>query len=365
MIKKLLKFKIIFSAVILMAGFISVCPVRAQSTDILDIEFETGLDSGTGFFNPLFSQANILPGESVTRWVEVFNKSGEAVPIAAKAVNAVDNGLASALILTITEQGVGIPAYDANLADFFGMDGVFLSDLAPGSTAVYDFNVNFEQSSGNEYNNKNNENNERNLTFDIVVGDGTDESFGGESSGGSTGGGGYYYQALNISDEQVIRVTDTAAVVIWITNKPATSRVIYDDDSHPVINDTDSPNYSYEFSTIEQDTGAQRTEIHSVNISGLTALTTYYFRPLSKASPEKYGQELSFTTTAGPDEVIVLGGEYAPDLSEEEKESPFVLGWEGAFAASGFSIKEFIILIVLLLLFSGLSIGLKRKYFKK
>ena len=61
--------------------------------------------------------------------------------------------------------------------------------------------------------------------------------------------------------------------------------------------------------------------------------------------------------------MIVLESEYAPDLPEE-KESPFVLGWEGAFAATGFSIKEFIILIGLLMLFVALSIGLKRKYLK-
>ena len=274
---KILKLKIIFSAIILMAVFIATCPAKAQSTDILDIEFETGINQGTGLYNPLFTETSILPGESVTRWVEVTNKTGGIIPIATKAVEVTDDDLlGSALILTITEQGTGVPAYSDSLANFFGLDGVYLSDLAGNSTAVYDFMVNFDETTGNEYNNNDGKGNEQNLIFDIVVGDGTDEEMGTEND--SSG--------------------------------------------------------------------------------------DYYFRPLSKASPEKYGKELSFTTVSDPDEVTILGHEYPPDLSEEE-ESASVLGWEGVFAATGFSIKEFVILIIFVFIFSLTAFILKRKEKRK
>jgi len=349
MLTKIIKSKVIFSAIILMACFFVLSPAKAQTSDILDIEFESGINSGTGMYNPLFTEANILPGESVTRWVEVTNKTNEIIPIAARAINAVDNGLGDALILSIVEQGIGTPAYSDELADFFMLDGVYLSNLAANSTATYDFTVYFDDLAGNEYNN-----NESNLIFDIAVGDGTDESFGGEDPGS---GGGYYYQGLVISEEQVVQISDVYAIVTWLTNIPATSRVVYDKVSHHDLSNTTAPNYGYASSTIED---LSKTEPHSVDIYGLEPSTTYYFRPLSKASPEKYGKELSFTTTADPDEVIVLGKEYARDLSEEEEE-PSVLGWEGEFAATGFSKKEFAILISFVLIFSLTAFILKRK----
>ena len=121
----ILKFKIIFSGIILIAVFALAGPVSAQSADILDIEFESGINSETGLFYPLFTEANILPGESVTRWVQVTNNTNNSIPIAAKAVNAVDNGLGSALILTITEQGAGITS-SSTLADFWAGRSLFI-----------------------------------------------------------------------------------------------------------------------------------------------------------------------------------------------------------------------------------------------
>ncbi|KKR88982.1 MAG: hypothetical protein UW50_C0002G0001 [Candidatus Wolfebacteria bacterium GW2011_GWA1_44_24] len=104
-----------------------------------------------------------------------------------------------------------------------------------------------------------------------------------------------------ISDETATSTTETTSfIVAWTTDKPATSRVIYDTISHPVLGN--APNYGYSSSTIEQDIDPNKTTNHSVAVTGLTAGTTYYYRVISAASPENVGTENSFTTPSSSDD---------------------------------------------------------------
>ncbi|MFH1822224.1 MAG: hypothetical protein ABH830_00825, partial [Patescibacteria group bacterium] len=57
-----------------------------------------------------------------------------------------------------------------------------------------------------------------------------------------------------------------------------------------------------------------KVTFHAVLVDGLTPGTTYYFRPISSASPETYGEEISFTTMSEDDKVIYFQGEEAPKL---------------------------------------------------
>ncbi|MFH1413181.1 MAG: DUF11 domain-containing protein, partial [bacterium] len=96
-----------------------------------------------------------------------------------------------------------------------------------------------------------------------------------------------------------------------------TSRVIYDTVSHSDITGESAPNYGYAWSTEKDET---KVTGHSVTITGLDPFTMYYFRPLSSASPEIYGTEISVSTIEGVggnggDDTIVLGEESAPLLA--------------------------------------------------
>lgn len=102
------------------------------------------------------------------------------------------------------------------------------------------------------------------------------------------------HQLAVISSEASQDISQTSAVVTWSTDKPSTSRVIYDTVSHPVLGA--APNYRYAFSTPEQNLNPKVTD-HSVTVSGLTSGSTYYYRTISKASPEAVGDEKSFVTT--------------------------------------------------------------------
>lgn len=108
-----------------------------------------------------------------------------------------------------------------------------------------------------------------------------------------------YVPVVQLSNEEPSEVKETSFVVTWETDHPATSRVIYDTVSHPVLGG--QPNYGYAFSTPESDTGEDMTKEHSVSISGLNQGTTYYFRTVSHGSPENVGEEEQINTSSSAD----------------------------------------------------------------
>ncbi len=115
---------------------------------------------------------------------------------------------------------------------------------------------------------------------------------------------GNHHELLVISEDTATEVEETSTVIIWTTDFPGTSRVVYDTESHPVLGS--APNYGYASSTATFDEDP-KMESHSVSISGLSAGTTYYYRTISAASPESVGSEGSFTT-AGSAPAASLGG---------------------------------------------------------
>ncbi len=96
-----------------------------------------------------------------------------------------------------------------------------------------------------------------------------------------------------ISAETSSAVSSTGTTIAWTTDDPATSRVIYDTVPHAELGA--APNYGYAFSTVEDPT---KVTVHSVDITGLIAGTTYYFRTVSHGSPEAVSTEKTFTTSA-------------------------------------------------------------------
>ena len=153
----------------------------------------------------------------------------------------------------------------------------------------------------------------------------------GSCGGGGGGGGGP--TGLYIHNEDTDDGVETTSVLItWFTNKPATSRVIYDNVPHSDV--TTPPNYGYQWSTDTYNEGPDKTTHHSILITGLIPGTTYYFRPISAASPEVFGKELSYVTKEGEPAVVtipttggeetgtVAGVEYAAPIPEGEPVNP-------------------------------------------
>ncbi len=105
-----------------------------------------------------------------------------------------------------------------------------------------------------------------------------------------------------ISDVSVPIVNASSAIIVWSTDRPATSQVNYGLASGVYTSSTDQdPTLS---------------EYHAVTISGLAASTTYYFQAVSDSSvgSEGISGDDSFSTlSTGENEVIYVGsGEPAP-----------------------------------------------------
>jgi|GEM_PF-5300297 len=103
-------------------------------------------------------------------------------------------------------------------------------------------------------------------------------------------------ELVPVSSEQSTNVTSNSITITWTTAAPGTSRVVYDTVSHPTLTAT-STNYGYANSTSED---LASTTAHSVTVSGLSAGTTYYFRSITRGSPEAVGAEISAATAGAP-----------------------------------------------------------------
>ena len=128
--------KVILTAVVLTGGLSIGNTVCAQSA--IDVEFEN---------DPLFKNANIMPGDSVVRWMKVTNNSGETMPIAIEAINfpgfpnigdVPSDDLSRALMVVIGLSGnndlYGGTTGEKTLFELY-QDGVtYLSDVANGAT---------------------------------------------------------------------------------------------------------------------------------------------------------------------------------------------------------------------------------------
>ncbi len=111
-----------------------------------------------------------------------------------------------------------------------------------------------------------------------------------------------------ISDQNTVNVGSAQVTFVWTTDIPATSRVIYDTVSHPgeAIPTGDVPldKYGYAFTTGESDTGEDKTTDHTVVVCCFDQSTTYFYRTISRGSPEAQSGEKSFTTMATPPQSI-------------------------------------------------------------
>jgi len=312
---KALKTILIVSIAIFGAGFLSIDSVQAQPPDNLVVQFERTPS--------LFDEANFLPGESVTRYADVTNNSGETKKIGLEIINnssCSGTCLSDVLDLVISENGNPLPLYSDSLTNFYGAGEKVLSDLNTGTTTKYYFSMTFNPGAGNIYQ-------DTSVNFNIRIGFFGEESIGEEIPLGGVDGGGVFIAGLEISDERVSDVGTSSVTIVWDTNKEATSRVIYSAfDESRSFDPNLPPNYGYRHSNTEN---PAKIIFHSMTITGLKPATTYYFRCVSHTSPdEAISTQLSFTTkgVAGAAEEIVPLLPEAPPLGKEEGIEPEVEG---------------------------------------
>ena len=287
-------YKIIFTVLILSIGFlIGVSNVLAQGD--LSVIFNP---------DPLFNETNFVPGDVSTATATVTNNSSETkkIGISGEVTGASITSLANALDFKVSENGTvlygdGSSTGAKTLEDFFedSPNGIYLSDLGPGQSATYTLTATFLPKSGNQY--------QATYTkFNFDIGFFPIETISGQ--GGPSGGGGAVLILPN-GETTIIGVggkaiSENELIIVWSTQnslgnpKNTYGGVIYGTES---VSDADlgnPPNYGYQFRKNEP--GLPFCPDHSVALTGLSAGTTYYYRVVSWASPEKVSSEYTFTT---------------------------------------------------------------------
>lgn len=112
--------------------------------------------------DPLFVVANMLPGDTESRTVEVVNGASTARAVAVRGVKTSEI-LAFAGILDFVIQEESTEVWSGKLQDFFDEPSIALSTLGAGATTHYTFTATFPASAGNEYQGAE-------VVFDIIFG---------------------------------------------------------------------------------------------------------------------------------------------------------------------------------------------------
>jgi hypothetical protein len=287
---------------VLIASFLGILfafPVLAEEMVGFHVEFEA---------DPLFSNANLLPGDSVSRWVKVYNYTGETISVATEAINwdgfpnssdIPEYDLSRALEISI-KKGENTLHGPVSLFDFYKIGETYFDDIPDNSTVEYDFEVSFPEEKGNYWQ-------EKTTYFDILV--------GRQGEGGASSGGGIIRGLIIKEPLEVTIVGETTAVIEWETSYASTSSVIYDDEPGQFNLAEGEPKYGYEWIEEGDDSGNSKVISHKVTIEGLNPGTTYYYRCISHGSLA-LSKEYSFTTLGEGDL------EYSAENSLETKQTP-------------------------------------------
>jgi hypothetical protein len=236
----------------------------AQSS--LDVQFES---------DPLFSETNFVPNESITHGVKVYNNSGQQQPISVEAINISDVDNFGDVINLQIKEGESV-LFNDTLTRFFNSGQIFLSNVPDADNTQYNFIATFLPESGNDYQGVS-------LGFDILIGFQGTEGGGNGNEGGTTGGGGgggsTALPGVSIYSEtvQVIDTQTTSVTITWSTSYMSTSQVIYGIQGSGYTFDLNASNFGYPFASPTPEDFTKVT-FHTVTVTGLTPGTTYNFR---------------------------------------------------------------------------------------
>lgn len=245
--------------------------------------------------DPLFTKPNFLPLDETSGTVTITNNSDATQTILTEANHVVDNDHFGNLLNLKINNEDSVILFDNTLAYFFTTAGEYsLGTIASGETKTFTYTVSFIDSSDNSYQGKT-------LGFDVCVGfqGGNATNCGNTAIGNENGGGGGSSSGsmiLIVFNEEANNITNVdnsgSAVIIWNTNKLATSQVIYGlTTGGPYTLNLNAPNFGYPFSNIEDPT---KVIDHSMFIGNLIPGQTYSYRVVSKASPATVSFEHEF-----------------------------------------------------------------------
>ena len=269
-------------ATLFLSTFLLLAP-GALAWAALEVEFEEA---------PLFSEANIMPGDSVSRTVKVTNVGEAEESVEVLVNNTFSDGLADYLQITVTSSlGEHLAG---NLSAFFASTPLGLGTLLPNEYRIYTFTVELPVLTGNAAMLKQ-------AGFDLIIGfvggervsDNEPEGPGGGGGGGSSGS----VSQLTIFNEQVASVSVNAqnAVITWNSNLPATSYLVCGVvGPEPFVLTNTPPLFGYQFALPEVDHAVLG---HSLTVTDLVPNEEYECRPAGRrqlSDPFTVGQPVVF-----------------------------------------------------------------------
>lgn len=154
----------IFVSITLIVGAVKAYEITHPSTvfAVGDLAVNWGVPEG----DPIFTVANMAPGDVEAHTVNVVNNASSPRPVGVRGVWVSETGNLSTVLDLVISDGV-TDLYTNTLAQFFtdsaGPDGIPLTMLGPGAAANYTFMVTFNSSAGNEFQ-------ETSVVFDLKIG---------------------------------------------------------------------------------------------------------------------------------------------------------------------------------------------------
>jgi hypothetical protein len=242
---------------------------------------------------PLFINANVMPGDAVTRSVVVSNTGNEPEDIIFSLENTFSDGLADVMEVAVVS-GTDLYA-DTTFTQLFAWGEVDLGVLPAQSTKTYEFTAFLDPAVGNAYQLSE-------LGFDLVIGFSGGETVTdnpGSGGGGGGGRGGSTRDEFDLFNEAVTVEDNIVAQLTWSTNREATSFAVCGDiDDGPFALDADDALFGYSFGSTEDKT---KTLTHAVNFADLDA-GTYACRVASREDTDDaftVGKEVEFVILPG------------------------------------------------------------------
>ena len=235
-------------------------PVLAQSD--FEAEFEK---------TPLFGELDMLPGDSVTRWIKVENKGGNAESVVIGTANVADSDDVSKSFEFVVKKNA-VELYRGTLHDFLNAGEITLETLGGQAAVRYDVTISFGLDVDEQ------ELQDKRIGFDITIG-----FAGGRKTSGSDNfsRGGSGQAVFTITNVRPVLIGANEVSIGWDTNINATSQLIYsaESESHN-FNFNAAPLYGYAHA-YPNPAGTGVFKQHLVLLPGLTQCTTYYYRVLS------------------------------------------------------------------------------------
>ncbi|HYF05829.1 MAG TPA: fibronectin type III domain-containing protein [Patescibacteria group bacterium] len=275
-------------------------PLPAVAANQINVTFEK---------DPLFSEANFAPGQIVTRFAKVKNKTSNTLSLAAMVGSLVP--AISPTILQLSDvidfqvQEGSVTLFNGTLTQFFQSGQVSLGSIAGGDTKTYNFKATFRLNAGNYFQARTSE-------FDIKIGVASTSN----PPGGGGGGGGPPPTAMAITCIQPHQPTSNTERISFCTNLSSLGRIVYGIATSVPIFNPNSSTYGYQFAAGDTLPGT----FHDITLRNLRPSTKYAYRVEGRNGNNIAVSEEKYFTTAHERSVAFATYEVEPPTSPADSE---------------------------------------------